>query len=317
MKKRKLWLLSLLTAALFFGTVSGVTSVHATENNSEEENENPYPDSYYLPIESNYTEGWPVGPTIEAEAAVVMDAETGTFLYSKNMDAKEYPASITKIMTTLLAVEHGDLESEITFSENAVYNLEEGSSHAGIQVGEVMSMDKALYGLMLESANDIANGIAEKVGGSQSAFAEMMTAKAKELGCVNTNFKNAHGLHNEDHYVCARDMALITQEALRYPDFRRYAGAKYFNCPETNMVDEIRYWYNHNQMIQPHEEWYYEGALGGKTGFTGEAGENIMVLYSWRGRSYLLILAGADGNPYQGQSYHIRDVNNIIDYLYN
>ena len=308
MKRRKLWLLSLLTAALFFGSVSGVQTVHATENGAEEETENPYPDSYYLPVESNYTEGWPTGPTIEAEAAVVMDAETGVFLYSKNMDAKEYPASITKIMTTLLAVEYGNLESEITLSENAVYNLEQGSSHAGIQVGEIMSMDKALYGLMLESANDIANGIAEKVAGTQSAFAELMTEKAKSLGCVNTNFVNAHGLHNENHYTSARDMALITQEALKYPDFLRYAGAKYFNCPETNMVDEIRYWYNHNQMIQEGEEWYYESALGGKNGFTSDALNTLVSYAEENGRTLICVELRVNGkDKAYGESHMMLD----------
>ena len=278
MKKRNIWLLSFMTAALFFS--APVPYVRATEDTEyEEETEDPYPDSYYLPIESNEIEGWPQGPTIEADAAVVMDAETGTFLYSKNMDAKEYPASITKIMTTLLAIENGNLDEEITFSESAVYNLEEGSSHAGIQVGEVMTMEKALYGLMLESANDIANGIAEQVAGSQDAFAELMTQKAAELGCVNTHFTNAHGLNNEEHYTCARDMALITQEALKYPKFLEIAGTLSYNCPETNMVDEIRYWNNHNQMIQPDAEYYYEGALGGKTGFTSDA-LNTLVSYA-------------------------------------
>ena len=214
MKKRIIWLLSVMTAAVFLSPLAPVSYVRATEDTEyEEETEDPYPDSYYLPIESNSVEGWPQAYAIQADAAVVMDAETGAFLFSKNMDAKEYPASITKIMTTMLALENCSLDTEITFSESAVYNLEEGSSHAGIQVGEVMTMEQALYGLMLESANDIANGIAEQVSGSQSAFAELMTEKAAELGCVNTHFTNSHGLHNEEHYTCAYDMALTAQAA--------------------------------------------------------------------------------------------------------
>lgn len=308
----------MLTAAVFLSSLTPVRYVRATEDTEyEEETEDPYPDSYYLPIESNEIEGWPQGPTIEADAAVVMDAETGAFLYSKNMEAKEYPASITKIMTTLLAVENGNLDSEITFSESAVYNLEEGSSHAGIQVGEIMTMDQALYGLMLESANDIANGIAEQVSGSQSAFAELMTEKAAELGCINTHFTNAHGLHNEEHYTCARDMALITQEALRYPQFLEYAGTLSYNCPETNMVDEIRYWNNHNQMIQPSAEYYYESAFGGKTGFTSDA-LNTLVSYAEKdGRTLICVelrVNGKDkayGESHQMLNYAFENFENV------
>lgn len=196
-----------------------------TAEDSGEETEY-IPESYYWTVESNEISGWPGGPQIEAEAAVVMDADTGAFLYSKNMDRKEYPASITKIMTALVAIESGKLDSKIRFSENAVYNLEEGSSHVGIQVGEVLSMRRALYGLMLESANDVANGIAETVGGSTVAL-RSDEAKAAELGCVNTHFTNPHGLRNEEHYTCARDMALIIAAALKHPTFRK-------DCRTTN-----------------------------------------------------------------------------------
>lgn len=228
MRKKKLWLIRTLAAALILSAAVPVCPSLAAEDSEYTETyddtgedtaedsgeETEYiPESYYWTVESNEISGWPGGPQIEAEAAVVMDADTGAFLYSKNMDRKEYPASITKIMTALVAIESGKLDSKIRFSENAVYNLEEGSSHVGIQVGEVLSMRRALYGLMLESANDVANGIAETVGGSISGFADLMNAKAAELGCVNTHFTNPHGLQNEEHYTCARDMALITQAA--------------------------------------------------------------------------------------------------------
>ena len=133
------------------------TPVRAEEGGEEQETEEPIPESYYYEIESNQIPGWPQGPAIESAAAAVMDMDTGTFLYSKNATAKMYPASITKIMTTLLLVENCDLNEEITFSE-IVYDLEEGSSHLGIQPGEKMSLKDAAYGAMLASANDICNG---------------------------------------------------------------------------------------------------------------------------------------------------------------
>ena len=130
----------------------------SSDQTDETETEEVLPESYYLPIESNEVSGWPQGPQIEAEAAVVMDEDTGAFLYSKNMEAKEYPASITKIMTCLLALEHGNLNDTVTFSES-VYGIEYGSSHVGIQPGEQMSLRDALYALMLASANDAAVGL--------------------------------------------------------------------------------------------------------------------------------------------------------------
>ena len=144
-------------------------------------------EAYTLPIESNNTKDWPQGPKIEAEAAIVMEAETGTVLYAKNIKAKEYPASITKLMTVLVALENGNLNDTVTFSEEAVYSIEPGSSHLGIRPGEQLSLRQSLFGIMLASANDISNGVAEHIGGSIEHFVEMMNEKAAELGCINTH----------------------------------------------------------------------------------------------------------------------------------
>lgn len=318
MKKKSLWLIS-LAASFLLTQVSPSMLLQAAEDmgyeeeyeNTEEETESPFPDSYYLPVESNEIDGWPAGPIIEAEAAVVMDASTGAFLYSKNMDAKEYPASTTKIMTALVALEHADLKEKVTFSDYAVFSLEEGSSHVGLQPGEVLRMNRALYGLMLESGNDAANGIAEHVGGSIEGFSEMMNQKAAELGCVNTHFTNPHGLHNEDHYTCARDLALITRAAIQNEAFRKIAGTTYYECPKTNKVKEIRYWKNHNQMIQPDAEYYYEGCLGGKTGFTNDA-LNTLVTYAERdGRTLICVELRVNG-AYKAYS----ESQQMLDYAF-
>lgn len=247
----------------------------------EEETEEPIPDSYYYEIESNGIEGWPQGPAIESASAVVMDMDTEVLLYSKQATEKMYPASTTKIMTTLLLLENCDLDDTITFSE-IVYDLEEGSSHLGIQPGEELTIRDAAYGIMLASANDISNGIAEYIGGSLGGFAELMNAKAEDLGCVNTHFSNPHGLYSEDHYTCAYDMALIAAAAYKNPMFREIVGTKEYTIPETNLTEEERSFLNHHKMLHSDSEYYQSWCTGGKTGFTSQC-LNTLVTYAQDG----------------------------------
>ncbi len=250
------------------------------------EEEDSLPESYYYPIESNETAGWPQGPEIEAAGASVMDMDTGIFLYSKNATAVMYPASTTKIMTTLLLVENCDLDDEITFSD-IVYDLEEGSSNLGMQEGETITLRDAAYGLMLASANDIANGVAEYIGGSIEGFAEQMNARAEELGCVNTHFANPHGLYQEEHYTCAYDMALIAQAAYANPIFREIVTAREYTIPETNLTEEERSFQNHQKMMQPDSEYYQEWCTGGKTGYTQDC-LNTLVTYAEKDGKHLV-----------------------------
>lgn len=248
------------------------------EEEEQEEETEFIPDEYYDSIESNELPGWPKGEAVQAASAVVMDLDTNTFLYSKNMYAKMYPASITKIMTAMIALEQGNLDEEIEFSE-IVYDLEYNSSNVGIQPEEKLTLRQALYALMLESANDVANGLAEYFGGSMSGFADLMNAKAKELGCVNTHFSNPSGLHNDDHYTCAYDMALIAQAAYEIPQFREFASTTLYECASTNLTEEERYFVNHHKMLQQESEYYYAWCTAGKTGFTSDAW-NTLVTYS-------------------------------------
>ena len=260
----------------------------------EEETEDPIPESYYYTIESNGIDGWPQGPAIEAAAAVVMDLDTGVFLYSKNATATMYPASTTKILTTLLLVENCNLKETITFS-GIVYDLEEGSSHLGIQPGEEMLLKDAAYGIMLASANDISNGVAEYMGGSLSGFADMMNAKAEELGCVNSHFANPHGLYQDDHYTCAQDMALIAQAAYNNAKFRKIAGTKEYTIPETNLVEEQRSFLNHHKMMQKDSERYQEWCTGGKTGFTSQCLNTLVTFAEKDGRRLVSVVFRVNG----------------------
>ncbi|MEE1516292.1 MAG: serine hydrolase, partial [Lachnospiraceae bacterium] len=148
---------------------------------------------------------YPEAPEINGHAAILIDIDTGAILYSKNADEKMYPASITKIMTAILTLENAQMDDVVTFSYDAVFTVEAGSSAAYVDVDEQLTVEQCLYGLMLISGNDLANGLAEHVGGTMTNFANMMTDKAEEIGCLNTNFTNAHGLHDDNHYTTAYD----------------------------------------------------------------------------------------------------------------
>lgn len=285
-----------------------ITVVFSEEENQQEKTEDPIPDSYYYAIESNERAGWPEGPMIESASAVVMDLDTGVFLYSKQAKEKRYPASITKIMTTLLLIENCDLDEKITFSE-IVYDLEEGSSHLGIIPGEEMTLRECAYGIMLASANDISNGVAEYMAGSLSGFADMMNEKAAELGCINTHFSNPHGLFSEDHYTCAYDMALIARAAYENPVFREIVGTKESMIPETNLVEEPRYFLNHHKMLQKDSDYYREWCTGGKTGFTSDSLNTLVTFAEKDGQRLVSVVLRVNG---AGKAYE--ESTKILEY---
>ncbi|MDF2544204.1 MAG: putative secreted protein [Herbinix sp.] len=213
---------------------------------------------------------WPEGPFVYAESAIVMEASTGLILYEKNINEKHYPASITKIMTALLAIENSSLGDTVTFSTESVYDVDLDSSRIGIDVGEKLTMQQCLYGIMLESANEVSYAIAEHVAGSVEEFAKLMNEKAKSLGCLNTNFTNPHGLPDDSHVTSAYDMALITRAAMANTTFRKITGARTYQIPPTNLQSETRYLRNHHRFILG-QDYLYEDCIGGKTGYTSKS----------------------------------------------
>ena len=219
-------------------------------------------------------------PAVEAESAILMDADTGIVLYEKNIHTRQYPASITKIMTALLAQENCDMDEVITFSHTAVYTVERGSSNIGIDENETLTMEDALYALMLASANEVANGIAEHVAGSIDAFADLMNERAKELGCEDTHFANPHGLPDENHYTSAYDMALIARAFFYYDSLSTISGTPFYHISATaTQPDEIDLG-NHNKMLpgtNRGSKYYYEGLVGGKTGYTDLARQTLVT----------------------------------------
>ena len=214
-------------------------------------------------------------PTIDAKAAIVMDAATGQILYDKNMKKQKYPASLTKLMTVLLTLENCKFNEKVKFSEEAVFGIEPGSSNIGIVPGEILTVEQCLYGMMLESANEVCSAIAEHISGSVEDFAKLMTKHAKELGCINTQFQNANGLHDDDHYTTAYDMALVLQELLKHPEFRTIASSRNYELKKTNK-SKARWLGNHHKMIRyPQSDTYSISdsvtVTSGKTAFTLKA----------------------------------------------
>ena len=232
MKKRLLAVM--LTVALCFGM--GMTSYAAPQITPEEQ---PPADltkeelkafqaeqlrKYYdMPIETNEKKGWPQGPGTYGEAAIVMEVGTGAILYGKNVDDQHYPASITKVLTALIALENGEMSDNVTFSHDCVSFLQPGDSSVGLKENDEITLEQTLYAMLLASANEAAYAVAENVGKNAGHdyqwFIEQMNVRCKELGGSNSNFVNANGLHDENHYTSARDMALIGRELFKYPEF--------------------------------------------------------------------------------------------------
>lgn len=277
----------------------------AAEIAAAEQAEQERQEAYNKTIDSNQIEGWPQGPQIYAESAIVMEADTGTILYNKDMDMVNYPASITKIMTALITLEHCSLDEVVTYSYYATHSIEAGSSSIGTTEGEELTVEESLYGLLLESANECGNGLAEHVAGSVEAFADMMNEKAAELGCTNTHFVNPHGLHDDNHYTSAHDMALIMNAALQNDNFVRISGTASYDMRATNKDDEITYMKNHHYMIGPYKgntKYLDDTVIAGKTGGT-TAAKNTLVTAAERGGMTLIVVTmrtASDPNSERG-----------------
>ncbi len=237
---------------------------------------------------------WPSEVSVTSPSAIVMEMNTGTVLYDKNSNEQLYPASITKIMTTMLALEHADLNEVVTFSDEAIDNTE-GSGIAR-DYGEQMSMEECLYAVMLESANECAYAVAEHVAGTMEAFVDMMNAKAKELGCENTHFMNPHGLHDDNHYTSSYDMALIAKAAYENETFRIITGTKARMIPPTNKHEEETPLQNHNKLLHRYQSgnYVYEYCTGGKTGYTTMANSTLVTFAEKDGMALVCVVMNTD-----------------------
>ena len=236
-------------------------------------------------------------PQVKAEGAVLMDAATGKVLFGKNQDMQFYPASITKVMTALLVLERCSLNDTVTFSDSATTNLESGAVSLGISKGDQLTVEQCLYGLLLKSANEIGNGLAEHVAGSVSAFADLMNARARELGCKNTHFTNPHGLNDTAHKTTPYDMALIMRAALQNETFRKIDTTTSYEFPATKKSAAKTITMGH-KMMYPTDSRYYEGIIGGKTGYTSKAGNTLVTGAERNGVRLIAVVMKASGSHY-------------------
>ena len=198
--------------------------------------------SFYSPVEAaEFPASWPQAPEIAEETGVLMEASTGQVLFDKGMDEIRYPASTTKIMTTLLILENiEDLSQTVTFTDVITPDLEPGNSTINAQVGEQLTVEQCLYAIMLASANEVCTQMAVYVAGSVENFVSMMNQRASQLGCQNTHFVNANGLPDPNHYTTAHDLALILAAAIQNEDFCRISGSATYTIPATNMTSSPR-----------------------------------------------------------------------------
>lgn len=251
-------------------------------------------------------------PVLASEAAVLIDGDSGLVLFEKNAGKKLYPASTTKIMTAIVALENAELTDETTVSHNAVYSISPDSSAAGLYEGEEINVEELLYTLLVASANDSANVLAEHVSGSIDAFVALMNQKAKEIGADNTHFVNTHGLHDENHYTTAGDIAKIAVYAMKNPTFAEIVSHSTYTLEPTNKYDKQRTYTNTNQLLNPNCPYYVKGAAGIKTGYTGEA-KNCLVASAGRGGVNLIAVALCS-SPVENKVMSFVDSKNLLEY---
>ncbi len=291
------------------------TAVKTDEELAAEE-EKERADSYAAGIDTNELKDWPQGPNVYADSAVVMDMESGAILFGKNADKQHYPASITKLLTTLVALENGDLMNTVKFTDNCVSFLQYDDAQIGMKAGEELSLEDALYAVLLASANEVSYAVAESVGtqslgGDYDTFIQEMNHKSKELGCTNSNWVNANGLHDDQHYTTANDMALIASAVYQQPEFRKIMGTLEYKIGPTNLTQEERVFQQNHRMLWPENYYYYQYCTGGKTGYTDQA-KTTLVTMADNGKMRLSAVVLYD---YGVDVY--TDTQSMLDYVFN
>lgn len=265
--------------------------------------------SYNKPIESNEIAAWPQGPQVYGDSAIVMDMKTGAILYAKGIDEQRYPASITKILTALVAIENSKPTDMVKFSEESIQSLEPGYAHIAMKAGEEITMKDALHALMLASANEVAYAIGETVGGTHEKFIEMMNDRAKELGCTHTHFINTNGMFDEQHYTSARDMALIAREAFSHQELLDVVQTLQYTIPPTNMESEPRIFQQKHKMLL-HGKYHDDRCIGGKTGYTEKSYNTLVTVMEQGDMDIVAVIMRSRRDTFE-------DTKKICDYAFD
>lgn len=247
-------------------------------------------------------------------AAILIEKDTSKILYSKNAEQKMYPASTTKILTAILAIENLSLDEKLTASYEAVMSIPSGYSNAAIQVGEALTVKELLEVFLVHSANEAGYILAENISGSISEFANLMNKKAEEIGCKNTHFANPSGLHDENHYTTAYDLALIARYCMQNETFRSIVSMPSCTIAATDKYEE-RYFKNTNEMLNPKSEYYNENIIGIKTGYTSQAQNCLISGIRKNGIELISVVLGAPASAGEkGLSGKYTDTKTLFDY---
>lgn len=253
-----------------------------------------------------------INSTIYSSGAVLLDSSTGKILYGKNENQKLYPASTTKILTAILAIENCSLTDKLTASNSAIMAIPAGYSNAAIQPGETLTAQELLELFLIHSANEVGYIFAEHISGNIDSFATLMNQKALELGCKNTHFTNPSGLHDKNHYSTAYDMALIARYCMKNETFRNIVSKTSCTIEATDKYQE-RYFKNTNDLINPSSKYYYKYAIGIKTGFTSQAKNCLISASKKDGLELIAVALGAEATE-DGKSGRYMDSINMFEY---
>lgn len=303
---------SALFLALFLGSFLGIfiDSISALATSTEdllaeaEERKNE-------PVQTNAIEGWPQGPAIGAKAAVLMDANSGTILYGKNMNERLYPASTTKMLTCILVSEHCNMDELVTISQTAIDNRGRNGSNMALIAGEQLTVEELLYGVLINSANEACNALAEHISGDIDSFMVLMNEKAVELGCTDTHFTTPHGYHDDNHYTTAHDMALIGKAFAEHEELCRISLELSYHIEDTDGHNhEEHYLSSHNRML-PGCSYHYEGLVASKTGFTDKARQTLVSIAEVDGLRLVCVILKEE-SPDQ-----FLDTDNLFAYGFN
>lgn len=253
---------------------------------------------------------WPSGVDITAGGGIVIDADSGAVIFGKNIHDTFYPASITKILTALIVIERCDLDEIVTYSHNAVYNVEANSSSAGLDEGDQITVRDSLYAMMLQSANEAANALAEHTAGSIEGFAGLMNKKARELGCQDSNFCNPSGLNDDNHYTSPYDMAIIARTAFQNETFVEIDSTLAYDLPPTKRHAEGSTVWPKHKMLKKSQNEYYPGIIGGKTGYTIKAGNTLVTCAQRNDMKLITVIL-------DGYQTHYTDTKTLLDFGFN
>lgn len=255
---------------------------------------------------------WPLDTGCQSEAGIVMDLDSGAVLFAQNIHVQEYPASITKLLTALVVVENASMDEQVTFSHDAVYNVESGSGNKlQLEEGDVLSVKDCLYVMLLQSSNQAANALAEHVGGSRETFADMMNEKAASLGCRESHFVNPSGLNDPEQLTSAYDMAQIGAAVFGNPTLLEICSTTSATLPPTiNNPNGRTYSMEHKLVVtgDSSDENYYPSAVAGKTGYTSLAGQTLVTYAEQDGRRQVAVTLKST------QRTHYSDTKTILDF---